>query len=128
MSALEGFTAFNFSEGAPYVSITKNGMTFNKGVILKLKCPAHVVLLINEQAKQIAIKVCDESTANSNSFYKKDKDNNNYSVRWNGKDLLNTISSMMDWDLSTESYKISGVLLKEENAFLFDLNNAEIIK
>ena len=127
MSILDGFTSFNFSEGAPYVSITKNGMTFNKGAILKLNCPAYVVLLINAQTKQIAIKACDESTVNANAFYKDDKKGNNLSVRWNGRDLLNTIKTMMDWDLSVESYKIPGALLKEESAILFDLNNAEII-
>ena len=37
MFFFDGFTAFNFNEGAPYVSITKNGVTFNKSVIMKLK-------------------------------------------------------------------------------------------
>lgn len=128
MSILDGFTAFNFNEGLPYVSITKNGVTFNKGVIYKLKKPAFVVLFINEKMKQIAIKGCEEVTPNAVQFYKEDKKSNLLSVRWNPKDLLNTLSEMMGWDLQTESYKIAGTLYLDEDVMLFDLEKAEIIK
>lgn len=128
MSILDGFTAFDFNEGAPYVSITKNGVTFNKGVIKKLKQPAYVVLLINAKAKQIAIQVCDESTTNATTFFKEDKKSNLLSVRWNGRDLLNTISEIMEWDLVNDSYKVLGTHLIEENAMLFDLDKAEEIR
>ncbi len=37
---LSGFSAFDFSEGVPYFSITQNGLTFNKAVVLKLGSPA----------------------------------------------------------------------------------------
>ena len=47
MSILEGFTTFDFNEGVPFVSITRNGVTFNKGVVLKMGCPKNVVLLVN---------------------------------------------------------------------------------
>ena len=128
MSILDGFTAFDFNEGAPYVSITKNGVTFNKGVIKKLKQPAYVVLLINAKAKQIAIQVCDESTTNATTFFKEDKKSNLLSVRWNGRDLLNTISEITEWDLVNDSYKVLGTHLIEENAMLFDLDKAEEIR
>ena len=127
MSILDGFTAFNFNEGAPYVSITKNGVTFNKGVIMKLKNPAYVVLLINAKAKQIAIQVCESETPNSTPFFTEDKKSNQLSVRWNGRDLLNTIREMMGWDLSSESYKVLGTHLIEESAMLFELDGAEEI-
>ena len=127
MSILDSFTVFDFNEGAPYVSITKNGVTFNKGVIKKLKQPAYVVLLMNAKARQIAIKVCNEETPNAVSFFKEDKKSNLLSVRWNGRDLLNTISEMMGWDLSSESYKVLGTHLIEESAMLFELDSAEEI-
>lgn len=128
MSILDGFTAFDFNEGAPYVSITKNGVTFNKGVIYKLQKPAYVVLMINNKTKQIAIKVCDENTPKAFAFYSGDKKSNLLSVRWNLRDLLNTISEMMGWDLQSESYKILGTLYSDEAVMLFDLEKAEIIK
>ncbi len=120
MSALDGFKPFNFNEGVPYVSVTNNGVTFNKSVVMKLGYPRHVVLLIDEGSKQIALKVCSVDFPNAVAFY---RGNNSkvISVRWNGRDLLNTIQAMMSWDLSKSGYKTEGILLKEENAMLFNL-------
>ena len=53
MIDLSNFKTFDFSEGVPYISITSNGITFNKSVIMKMKYPAYVKLLINETEKQI---------------------------------------------------------------------------
>ena len=126
MSLFENFTPFNFEEGNPTVSITKNGVTFNRAAVLKLNYPSHVILLINEDDKKIAIKVCNENDDNSASFYKK-KDANIILVRWNSKDLLNTISTLMNWTLSENGYRIEGILIKEESAIIFDLNKAKRI-
>ena len=95
MSMLSGFKAFNFNEGAPYVSITPNGVTFNKSVVMKLDYPEHAVLLIDESS---------------------------------GRDLLNTIQSMMNWNLKEVAFRVEGVFLKEERAVLFDLNTATELK
>ena len=125
MSIFEGFTTFNFNEGAPYVSFTKNGVSFNKSVIMKLGYPKNVILLINQQSKQIGIKVCDETDPNATSFYKEEKKKNGVlSVRWNGRDLMNTIREMMNWDLDSISYRAEGQHIKEEQAMLFDLNKS----
>lgn len=126
MFDFSGFSPFDFDEGLPYVSVTKHGITFNKGVVLKLGKPSRVTLLINSNTKQIAICGCSEDTPRSNAFY---KENNRgvLSVRWNIKDLLNTIQDMMGWNLELEAYRVEGQLLKEEGAMLFDFNNAESI-
>lgn len=124
MFDFSGFKEFDFEEGMPYVSVTKNGITFNKGVVMKLGRPKRVVLLINSESKQIALRGCDENTPRSNAFY---KENNRgvVSVRWNSKDLLATFKDMMGWNLDLEAYRVEGQLLKEEGAMLFDFNNAE---
>ncbi|MBQ4165563.1 MAG: hypothetical protein IJD85_04495 [Oscillospiraceae bacterium] len=54
--ALQNFTAFDFTEGAAYASITKNGITFNKAVMSKLNLPRYALLLINRAEQQIAIQ------------------------------------------------------------------------
>ena len=90
MAVLDGFTAFNFNEGVPYISVTSNGVTFNKSVVIKLGYPRRVVLLIDEAGKRIAIQKCEDWTPNATEFYKKKK-SEVISVRWNGKDLLNTL-------------------------------------
>jgi hypothetical protein len=120
---LSNFKTFDFSEGVPYVSITNNGITFNKSVIMKMKYPAYVRLLINETDKQIAVQTCDEHDDKSVQFYK-EKSNGVLSVRWNAKDLINTISRICDWDLSQLSYRVNGILISEMKLMLFDLNEA----
>ncbi len=127
MSIFEGFTSFNFDEGVPYVSVTKNGVAFNKAVIMKLNYPTHVQLLINPDVKQIAIKVCKDNDENSMTFYKKKENSKIISVRWNIKDLLNTLQEITGWDLKHDAYRIDGILIKEENAMLFDLNNCKVL-
>nr|WP_122013394.1 hypothetical protein [Maliibacterium massiliense] len=127
MSILENFKPFNFNEGAAYVSVTSNGMTFNKSVIIKLQYPEYVVLLMDEETKRIAIQACASQTPNAVSFYKAKK-SNVLSVRWNGRDLMQTIQSMMSWDLAKNGYRIEGALLKEEHAMLFDFNAAVALK
>lgn len=129
MSALEGFFVFNFDVGVASASITPNGVTFNKAVVMKLNYPEYVVLMINADAKQIAIKVCDENTPRAASFYKKQGENEAIrSVRWNSRDLLNSLSEMMDWNLKEMSHRVEGRLLPEENAMLFDLTKATDMK
>ena len=125
--ALEGFVPFNFEEGVPYVSVTSNGVTFNKAVVLKLKQTKHAVLLFDDERKLMAVQACDEEMPNATQFYK-ERASGVISVRWNAKDLLNTIQDMMGWELDKNSYRIDGVLLKAENAMLFDLTRATELK
>ena len=127
MSMFENFTTFNFNEGVPYVTVTKNGVAFNKGVIMKLNYPTHVLLLINAVDKQIAIKACSSDNPNAIAFYNDEKKSNALTVRWNARDLLNTIKEITGWDYSKEGYKAAGTLISEEQAMLFDLNNPEIL-
>ena len=123
MIDLSNFKPFDFTEGVPYISVTSNGVTFNKSVIIKMKHPAFVRLLINESEKQIAVQVCGEEDDKAVQFYK-EKSNGVLSVRWNSKDLINTIVRLCDWDLSQSSYRINGVLVPELDLMLFDLNEA----
>lgn len=127
MSILENFKPFNFSEGVPYVSVTAHGVTFNRSVVMKLDYPEHVILLIDENEKRMAIQQCDAEAKNAAAFFKQKK-SNVISVRWNGRDLLNTLQEMMGWDLTKEGYRIDGILLKDEHAMLFDLREATVLK
>lgn len=121
---LEGFKVYNLSVGLPAMSITQNGVAFNKTSVLKLGYPEHVLILTNTQEKKIAIQVCDQSQESATPFYKGKKDANVVSVRWNNKDLMKTISSIMDWNLENAGYKIEGEYIEGENALVFDLIKA----
>lgn len=123
MLDLTKFKTFDFSEGTPYLSITNNGITFNKSVIMKMKYPPYVKLLINEEEKQIAVQACEEDDDKAVQFYK-EKTNGILSVRWNTKDLINTIARLCDWDLHQASYRVYGILIPDYKLMLFDLNEA----
>ncbi len=128
MSALSGFWVFDFNEGFPYASITRNGITFNKGVVLKLGSPAYVLLLVNPATQQIALQSCDKDTPRSVPFLKEDRKRRDVlSVRWNGKDLLNTISEITNWDLGKDAYRVDGKMLPEEHAMIFNLTDAVLL-
>ena len=124
MLNMDGFKSFNFSEGNPYVSITKNGLTFNKSSVIKTGYPEFVVLLINDDEKKIAIQRCGEETPNAMRFYK-EKKSGIISVRWNSKDLLNKLQFITGWDLSQDAYSVDGIFLNEESAIIFDLTKAK---
>lgn len=128
MSLDKNFKPFNFNEGIPRISITSHGMTFNKTVVMKLGYPEHVLLLINEEAKRIAVQPCSQNAPNAAAFYNKAKKSNLQNIRWNASGLLNTIQDLMGWDLSQCGYRIEGILLKEDHAMLFDLTLAREMK
>ncbi len=123
---LDGFKTINLTVGLPYISITENGLTFNKTCIMKIGRPSHVLLMLNEETKQIAIQPCDAENEDATPFLKSEK-KSTISVRWNNKDLLNTLSKMMGWNLEETGYRIDGDYLNNENAMVFDLNKATLL-
>ena len=123
MSVLEGFSAFDFSEGVPYASFTQNGITFNKSVSLKLGEPEYAKFLINADTKQVAVQACEAGEKNATVFYRP-KASGALSVRWNVRDLLNTLERIMGWNFKEVSYRADGILLENERAIVFDLAKA----
>ena len=120
---LSGFSAFDFSEGVPYFSITQNGLTFNKAVVLKLGSPAFVRFLINEETHQVALQVCEESAPKAVAFYRPKK-NGVLSVRWSSQDLVATFKRLLENDFQEHGYRVDGELI-EDGLMLFDLNSAK---
>lgn len=120
---LSGFSAFDFSEGVPYFSITQNGLTFNKAVVLKLGSPAFVRFLINEETHQVALQVCEESAPKAVAFYRPKK-NGVLSVRWSSQDLVSTFKRLLANNFQEHGYRIDGELV-ENGLMLFSLNAAK---
>jgi uncharacterized Fe-S cluster-containing radical SAM superfamily enzyme len=82
---LEDFKKINLAPGSPSISVTSNGITFNKAAIVKLDEAEKVNLFINEDDKALAVATCTDDDKALN-FLKKGK--KALSVRWNNKDLL----------------------------------------
>ena len=120
---LSGFSAFDFSEGVPYFSVTLNGLTFKRSVVLKLGSPTYVRLLINEESRQVALQVCEETTPKAVAFYKPKK-NGVLSVRWSSQDLVATFKRLLENDFQEHGYRVDGELI-EDGLMLFDLNSAK---
>ena len=126
MSILDSFQVIGNVTGVPSVSVTKNGIAFNKAVLEKMRCPEYVCAMIDKASKRIAIVACEKGSNGSRPFYKKGRDMSN-GVRWNNADLRMTIENMMSWRLSEKGWKATGTYFEEENALIFDLNDSEPI-
>lgn len=119
---LTGFKAFDFSEGLPYVSMTKNGLTFNKAVTMKLGCPEYVRLLINYETRQAVLQVCDSNAPRAVRFYRQGKDI--FSVRLNSRDLISTFERLVGTSFEPHGFRVNGELV-DDQTMLFDINTAE---
>ena len=100
-------------------------MDFNKAVVNKPNRCEYARLLINAQTKQIILVEAQKEDSNAYRFYNDKRRPNNKSVRWNSKELLNTVSRMMEWDLSKYGYRIDGIFAPEDKLFLFNLSDAK---
>ena len=119
---LEGFKRYDIAIGTPSVSITDNGMSFSKATIVRLGKPEYVIFLVDEKDKRIAIQKADRDDEGATQFYTEKKI---VSVRWNNKELLKMISSLMGWELSGNVYKADGEYIPTEEAMIFDLKEAK---
>ncbi len=118
---LEDFKKINLAPGSPSISVTSNGVTFNKAAIIKLDEAEKVNLFINEDMKALAVTICSDEDKALN-FFKKGK--RVLSVRWNNKDLLDTLATMMGWNLEESGYRISGFYDRDQSALFFDFKTA----
>ena len=118
---LEDFKKINLAPGSPSISVTSNGITFNKAAIVKLDEVEKVNLYINEDDKALAVTACTDDDKALN-FLKKGK--KAMSVRWNNKDLLQSLGVLMGWDLVESGYRIQGAYDRDQNALFFDLKTA----
>ncbi|MPL99690.1 hypothetical protein SDC9_45910 [bioreactor metagenome] len=118
---LDDFKKINLAPGSPSISVTSNGITFNKAAIVKLDEAEKVNLFINENEKALAVATCTDDDKSLN-FLKKGK--KAMSVRWNNKDLLQRLEDLMGWSLSDTGYRIQGCFDREQNALFFDLKSA----
>lgn len=123
---MEGFKPFTFGNIGPSVSITKNGLTFNKAAVEKLGSPQYAQLLINEKEKKLAVKKTNMTDPLAVPFFTAGK-KSSPSVRWNSKELLKAVCNMTKWDLNGDGctgYKVFATYDRAENALMIDLTTA----
>lgn len=59
---ISGFVPFDFSIGVPYISVTENGVTFNRSVTILLGHPEFIRVSFNEEERLVFVEpgVCGE--------------------------------------------------------------------
>lgn len=123
---MDGFKPFTFGNAGPTISITKNGVTFNKVAVEKLGKSPYAQLLFNEGTKMLAVKKTSANDPLAVPFCAAIK-KGAPSVRWNSKELLRVICNMTGWDLSAKGctgYKVFASYDKSEGALMIDLTTA----
>lgn len=123
---LEGFEPIKLVAGTPTMSVTKNGVSFNKTTVEKLDCPPYVIPMIDRIRRRFAIVARDYEGSDAKKFYQNGRDTSN-GVRWNNNDLIATFDSMMGWNIDQTGMKVKGVYLEDDRAIIFDLNEANPI-
>ena len=77
---LEGFVEIPILQGSSFLSVTDNGLNFNKNVVKHMQRAESIKILCNSSKKHLAIQKCDKNTENSILFYRNEKNLTN-SVR-----------------------------------------------
>ena len=104
------------------MSITKNGITFNKAAVIKMDKAPSIFLFLNSAEKKIAIQKCAPEADGAVPFY---KETSGYiAAKINNGDFIHTVSKMMDWQLDRAGYKCLGDAYPEEGVMIFDLSSA----
>lgn len=119
---LEGFVEIPILVGSSFLSVTDNGLNFNKNVVKHMNKAGFIKILRNSNKKQIAIQKCESNVENSIPFYRNEK-NLQTGVRFNNREIQQMIASMMNWNLQEFNYRADG-FLSDESTMIFDLNSA----
>ncbi|KFI62009.1 hypothetical protein [Bifidobacterium cuniculi] len=125
MSELDSFRALEFVTGIPTMTVTKDGVSFNKATVDKLKRPEYVLVLMDDSAHRLAIQTCSQDTTDARPFLKEGR-SSRAGVRWNNFDLKMTLQRLMRWNLEDNGYKTEGDYFPEDNAIIFNLDNSHI--
>ena len=120
---LEGFVEVPILQGSSFLSVTSNGLNFNKNVVKHMRRAESVKILCNSSKKQLAIQKCGKGEENSISFYRDEKSLTN-GIRFNNREVQQMIATMMNWNLSEYNYRADGFLADDCETMIFNLNCA----
>lgn len=120
---LEGFVEVPILQGSSFLSVTSNGLNFNKNVVKHMRQAESIKIYCNSSKKQLAIKKCDNKAENSIPFYR-DAKSLKTGVRFNNREVQQMIATMMNWNLSEYNYRADGFLADDAETMIFNLNCA----
>jgi len=106
------------------MTVNKNFITFSKGIVQELDYPSHVLIAFNKETKVMGIQVCRAKTRGSLSFSKPESEQKR-TVQMMNKNLRETLFYIMDEWNESKRYKIEGIHIPEDMAFIFELSKFE---
>ena len=93
---LEGFEPLVIASGTPYITVTRNGVAFNKPVLEKMERADFVQFFIDRNGRRFAICPCGKDEINAIKFYRgRDLSDG---VRMNNSDLRETLAGLAGKD------------------------------
>ncbi|KAB5605777.1 hypothetical protein [Bifidobacterium jacchi] len=122
MGLLDSFEVMPYVTGVPSMSITKDGINFNKTVVEKLDSPAYVQVLVDKTGLKIAVIPCNKDAQDARPFLR-DGRSARAGVRWNNTDLKDTLQTLGNWNLEEKGCKVAGRFYPDDHAMIFDLND-----
>ena len=129
MGRLDSFKPRKLIAGSPFISVTRNGISLNKSAVARLDFAEYVRILVDEEARELAIQICDENDPDKESFVKPEKKEETQYVRWNNREFT---KQLLNWapnlELKDNGFKVPGEYLSEEKAFLFVFSKAVPLK
>ncbi|KFI86722.1 MULTISPECIES: hypothetical protein [Bifidobacterium] len=123
MGLLDSFDVVPFVTGVSSMSVTKDGVSFNKTAIEKLGSPEYVQVLIDKANHRLAIVPCETGDEGARPFLRKGR-TARAGVRWNNTDLKESIQGLTKWDLEQAGHKITGQFFPDDHAMVFDLDDS----
>ena len=106
------------------MTINKNFITFSKGIVQELDYPAHVLIAFNKDTQVMGLQVCRAKTRGSFKFSKPES-NQKGIVQIMNKNLRETLMHIMpEWN-EAKCYKVEGIHIPEDKAFVFELTKFE---
>jgi hypothetical protein len=124
MGRLDSFKPKKLVIGSPYITITNNGVSLNKSAVARLDYAEYVRILLDEDAKELAIQICDDNDPNKESFVKPEKKDETQYVRWNNKEFVKQLLTWGPENLREAGFKVPGEYLSDEKALLFIFSEA----
>lgn len=124
MGRLDSFKPKKLVIGSPYITITNNGVSLNKSAVARLDYAEYVRILLDEDAKELAIQICYDNDSNKESFVKPEKKDETQYVRWNNKEFVKQLLAWGPENLRETGFKVPGEYLSDEKALLFIFSEA----
>lgn len=116
---ISGFVPFDFSVGVPYISVTENGVTFNRSVTILLGYPEYIRVCVNESERLVFVEPGAHGEAGCVKYFNPGRRVD--SVRLSGDSFIIFMMKMCGGDRGL-GYKVTGE--QTDGGIMFDMKKA----